>query len=100
MYNLNFPPIFYEKRALFDMQNFTHIPNTCTYNYICENKIHLKYPQKYLPRFTPRETADMAPLPIKRALQTDILTIASLPIVIIFEYQFTKANKCAAINSA
>ena len=54
MYNLNFSPIFYEKRALY-MQKFTHIPNSK----LCQskNKDHLKFSQKYLPRFTPRKTA-------------------------------------------
>ena len=78
MYNLNFSPIFYEKRALY-MQKFTHKHNLIHLQFYAKTKkIHQKYPQKYLPRFTPRKTAATRLLPIKRALKTDI----SLPTVI------------------
>ena len=65
VYNLNFfSPKFYMKKS----------PLRLTY---AKTKIHLKYPQKYLPRFTHRKTAATRPLPIERALKTDILTVSA-----------------------
>ena len=56
------------------------------HNY-AKTKIHLKHPKQYLPRFTPRKTAAMAPLPIERALQTDTLSI-----MVAYQQQYSNTN--------
>ena len=70
VYNLNFfSPKFYMKKG--SPLRYVHVQ-------LCQNKNPPEtYPQKYIPRFTPRKTAATRPLPIERALKTDILTVSA-----------------------